>query len=122
MISRIHDECNAAALLTEIRRLSNELEENVSLYDSLYQAKRKYFSYRQGEDETNAQHLINFRNLVAIAEYYGGDIFFDESLIEYEKNQDSKTSRNTRSNTEYKIIIQEKMKGIGLLKSSNNKR
>ena len=72
----------------------------MSLYDTLDQAKRNYFSYRQGEDETNDQHLINFRNLVAIVEYYGGDIFFDESLIEYEKNEDNKIGRNTRNNTE----------------------
>ena len=67
----IGNECNASELLKEIRQLTNVLEENVSLYDSLDQAKRKFYSYHQNEEESNAQHMVNFRNAAAIVEYYG---------------------------------------------------
>ena len=49
------------------------MEENTSIYDALDQAKKNYYTYKQGEDESNAQHLINFKNLVGIVEHYGGN-------------------------------------------------
>ena len=64
------------SLLTEIKALSNQLEENISSYDALHETKTKFFQYQQGEDETLADHMRNFKALCSTIDYHGGDAFF----------------------------------------------
>ena len=73
--SSFDDSCNVVSLLKEIKTLSNQLEENISSYDALHQAKAKFFQYQQGEDETLADHMHNFKALCSTMDYHGGDSF-----------------------------------------------
>ena len=86
---KVKESCDVATLLKEIRRISNRMEENTSIYDALDQAKQNYYKYEQPDDESNARHLINFKNIVGIVEHYGGELFYDEKMIEHEMNLDS---------------------------------
>ena len=40
------------------------------MYDSLDEAKRLYYAYKQGEEESNASHLKNFKNMIAVIEHF----------------------------------------------------
>ena len=50
--SNIQLKCDVTELLKSIRGISNQIEINTSVYDVLDEAKRLYYVYRQGNDET----------------------------------------------------------------------
>ena len=43
-----------------------------------------------------------FKNLISVIKYFRGNIFEDESLVEYEKKIDIKNNISARSEEEYK--------------------
>ena len=98
-------------LLIAIQGISNQLETNVSIYDALDGAKRAYYLYKQDENESNAMHLKNFKNLISIIEYFGGNIFEDQSLVDHEKKMDIKNNIRAKSEEEYKKVVKDKMMG-----------
>ena len=81
---------DVAALLKEFKTLSNKLEENTSTYDALHEAKVKFYLYQQSEDESLADHMRNFKDLISSIEYHEGDIFFDKDMMESEVKEDTK--------------------------------
>ena len=110
------------ALLKQIKDLSNLVDENTSAYDSLHEAKVKLYTYKQRDDETLADHLQNFKDLVNTVEYYGGTPFYDETMLQYETNLDIKRNVVPVSVKEYKRRIEQKSKAMCFLKGSNSKR
>ena len=97
----VESDCDVAMLLREIRRIGNQMDDNVSAYDALDEAKRRYYEYQQQDEDSNANHLINFKNLVAVVEHYGGDLFYDKAMVDYEKKSDVKLGLPESSEEEY---------------------
>ena len=113
---------DVTTLLKDIRGISHQLETNTSVYDSLDEAKRLYYAYKQGEDETNDKHLKNFKNLVEVIEHFGGDIFQDQALIKHEMAKDKEQGLSPKTNSEYDLIVRNKMMAIGFLKRANTRK
>ena len=74
---------DVTTLLKDIRGISHQLETNTSVYNALDEAKRRYYTYCQGDDETNAKHLSNFKSIVQVIEHFGGNIFQDDALLQH---------------------------------------
>jgi hypothetical protein len=125
----IENDGNVTELLKEIRGVSHQLEANTSVYDSLHEAKRKFYTYRQGDNESNAKHLQNYKSIVEVIEHFGGNIFRYLALVKFEKEKDRKLgtlSAEDENTTEtilhYERVVREKMMAVAFLKSANNKR
>ena len=117
----IQENSDVFKLLFAIQGIINQFETNVSIYDALDGAKRTYYLYKQDENESNAMHLKLFKNLVSIIEYFGGNIFENQSLVDNEKEMDIKDNISARSEEQYKKIVKKKMMEVGLLKRANRK-
>ena len=113
---------NVTKLLKDIRGISHQLETNTSVYDSLDEAKRLYYAYKQGEDETNDKHLKNYKNLIEVIEHFGGNIFKDDALVKHETEKDKENGKNTKTTEEYELIVRNKMMAVGFLKRANTRR
>ena len=109
-------------LLKEIRTISLQIETNTSIYDTLDEANSMYHAYKQENGESNARHFRNFKSIVSVIEHLGGTILSDGSLIKVEKERDDKNGLSVKTNTEYKLIVKEKMLGVAFLKRSDQKR
>ena len=70
----IKESGNKANLLTEIRRVSNEVEVSSNVYDALDEIKRRYCNCYQGDDDSNMNHIQALNDLVASIEHHGGNI------------------------------------------------
>ena len=116
------DNSDVVSLLTEIKTLSNQLEENVSSYDALHEAKTKLFQYQQSEDESLADHMRNFKALCSTVDYHGGDVFFDKEMVEKEIREDIKKNIKTIARDEYRVRVTERAKAVAFIKSANKKR
>ena len=82
--SDIQLKCDGTKLLKSIRGISNQIDTNTSVYNALNKAKRLYYIYRQSDDETNANHIKQYKDLIAIVEYSSGDLFTDNTLLDHE--------------------------------------
>ena len=74
---------------------------NDSVYYAQHEAIKTFYAYYQNEDDSIATHLKkNFKTMVAVVDHYGGDIFYDTSLINHEKTKrrDYQTSRIKNTN------------------------
>ena len=60
---KMDDNCDVATLLNEIKILSNKMEDNISTYNRLHEAKVKLFCYQQSDDEMLADYMRNFKDL-----------------------------------------------------------
>ena len=65
----IHMDRNISALLKAIRAISCQVETNISIYDAVDDSKRRYYSIYQGEEETNATYLNDYRVVIYTLEY-----------------------------------------------------
>ena len=109
-------------LLKEIKLLSNKIEENASSYDALHEAKTKLYRYQQGDNDSLADHMRNFKDLCNSVEYHGGDTFFDETMKENEIRADVKDDIPTDSSIDgYRNRVIGKAKAVAFLKSANRK-
>ena len=63
-----------------------------------------YYVYKQGDDNTNAKHLKNFNNFVAVVEYFSCNPFDDDVLVTHKKKIEVKLGHYPKIETEYKII------------------
>ena len=63
---------DAVTLLKEIKLLSNKIEENTSMFNTIHEAKSKLYKYQQGDNETLADHMRNFKDLCNSIGYHGG--------------------------------------------------
>ena len=115
------EDCDVAWLLREIRQVSNEMGTNVSVYYAQHEAIKRFYAYYQGEEDSIATHLKNFKTLIAVVEHYGGDIFYDESLIKHEKDNDKSNDVIYRSDKEYKQLVRDRKMAMAFLLSANKK-
>ena len=70
--TRFEEEGDVTALLNEIRRVSLQIETNMSIYDAMNKAKALFFSYKQEQSESNAKHLRHLKSIVEAIEHLGG--------------------------------------------------
>ena len=67
------------------------MKSSILPYHAIEIAKKKFNMYWQNEEESNATHLKNFKNIVKVIEYFSEEAFKCEPwLIKYEKEQDQK--------------------------------
>ena len=81
---KMEQEGDIAGLLRTIRDLSNQIEENVSPYETMDELHKQFFWYRQNYGEDNSTHLTEFKELVDVLEHNGSSIFKDQGLIKHE--------------------------------------
>ena len=112
---------DVASLLTEIKSLSNQLEENVSSWDALHEAKLKLYQYQQSDEESLADHMRNFKSLCSTVEYHGGDTFFDREMVDVEIREDLKQNLKAKVRDEYRVRVTERAKAVAFIKSANKK-
>ena len=115
------EEYDVAWLLREIRQVSNEMGTNVSVYYAQHEAVKRFYVYYQGEDDSIATHLKNFKSMIAVIKYYGGDIFYDESLIKHERDNDKRNGISYQSNKEFTQIVRDRKMAMAFLLSANKK-
>ena len=117
-----HADSDVVSLLKQIKYLSNKIDENSSIYDALHEAKARLYTYRQQDDETVAEHLDNFKDLINSIEYYGGNPFYDKMMVQYEQRWDREKGIDPVSDTEYKQRVEDKSAAMAFLKSANVKK
>ena len=101
---------DVAGLLRSIRDLSNKVEENVSVYETLDDLKRQFYLYHQQPFEDNATHLEKFQDLVDVLEHFGSTCFLDDILVEHEKkngkrSEDRETGHCEKTSREKYLAI-----------------
>ena len=117
----VRDNGDVASLLKYIRAISSQVETNVSIYDAVDESKRRYYRMYQGEEDTNATFLNDYRSVIDTMEHYESSIFEDPGLIAYEIECANK-KKTTLSEDEAKIIVKKQMQGLDLIKNSDRKR
>ena len=80
-------------LLKEIRSVSHQLEASVSLYDSVDEAKRAYYLYKQEPEDLNSTHLKNYRTNVDVVKHFRNDLFIDKALITLKRRRTRRLGR-----------------------------
>ena len=80
----IHKNDNCLALLQSIRAISMKFESHDYLYKAMYVATKKFYNYRQGQYETEAEYMANFKDLIEAIIYYGGSLGEDPILVRAE--------------------------------------
>ena len=113
--------CDVAVLLNEIKTFSSKLEENTSMHNALHEAKVKFCRYQQKDNESLADYMQKFKDLMSSVKYHGGDIFFDKDTMKKEIKDDTKKNITKATTKEYRIRIIEKAKAVAFLKSANRK-
>ena len=108
-------------LLKEIKILSNKVEEHTSIYEALYDTKARLFSYKQKVDKSLADHVRNFKDIVGTIEHYGGNVFYNKEMVQYEMDRDKELGQKTLTVVQYKERVIEKSKAMRLLKSACKK-
>ena len=107
-----------------IRALSHQIDNNISIYESLDDLLRQFYLYRQQPNEDNALHLKRFKEFIDVLEHFGCTVFDDNSLVKYEMSkaiqaQDTSTSRDHGS--KFRDKAKPKYLAICLLRRSNMK-
>jgi len=67
-------DCNCVWLLTAIKGITYRIEGQHFAYLPLDDTRTNYYTFRQGQDESLANYLENFRSRVKVLEHYGGSI------------------------------------------------
>jgi hypothetical protein len=75
-------------LLKEIKQISHTFDGQSSIYDSIDEAMRKYYLYRQGPHDSNDLHLKIYKSLVDTISHFGGSVLQEEVLYKYKKEID----------------------------------
>ena len=57
----IQDARDVVKLLKLIRTVTHEFDSRMYIWDAMSQAKRRFYSYRQGEHESNVAHIKNVK-------------------------------------------------------------
>jgi len=94
---------------------------NVSLYNYIDDAKKRFYEYKQIQEDDNETHLRAFKINSNVVEHYKGNMYGDKALIQYKKEQDKKNV-TTHTNSEIKAIVKDKMIGTALIKRSDMSR
>jgi hypothetical protein len=121
----IENKGDVTRLLLEIRGVSHQLEANMSVYNSLDEAKKKFYAYKQGDDNSNAKHLQNFKSIVDVIEHFGGDIFQDKALKEHERSKYGEPIDEQDIEEHERFLektVRNKMMAVAFIKRANTKR
>ena len=70
------EDTDVSWILQTLQLVSNEMGTDESVYYAQHEALKRFYTYYQ-----------NFKELVAVVEHYGGNIFCDISLIKYKKKK-----------------------------------
>ena len=120
-LAKIEIDGDVVELLKKIRGVCRQMTTNESLYDSIDEAKRRYYTYRQQPEDDNETHLRTFKSNSDVIEHYKGSLYEDKALIDYEKEQDAKNGKN-HNESELKFFVKDRMMGTALLKRSGMSR
>ncbi len=71
-------------LLKQIKRISYEFEDQGYMVKNLDEAKQRFYTMQQGRNESNADYLRRFQNIVDIIQNWGGSLGDDRILVYYE--------------------------------------
>ena len=93
----------------------------MSVYYAQHEAIKRFYAYYQGEDDSIATHLKNFKTMIAVVEHYGGDIFYGQSLIKHERDNDKKNCISSKSKKELKQLVRDRKMAMAFLLSANKK-
>lgn len=70
-----------AELLKTVRDVMSQVEPTTYVWDSIDEAKSRYYKYKQCERDSNAIHMRNVKHLVETVEHLGGDLFNDVAAL-----------------------------------------
>lgn len=123
----IKQDADVTNLLRHIRSLSNELEVSTNLYDALDEAKKRYYTYYQGEEESNQKNVKTLKDIVATIEHYGGTVGEEKGLVDHEAKNNREENRMNQnipliSRNQCKKIAKDKAIGLTLIKRGNKSR
>ena len=104
-------------MLKTIKAASHEMESHTCLWDALSEAKRRFYSYKQADHESNTMHVKNLKNLLSVVEYYDGEIFEDEVLMKEVKEESTKAGESI-TDEQCKLRTKNKCLALELAKSS----
>ena len=91
-------------LLKLIQKISKEVNPNASTYDSIDEAKSRYYLYRQLPEDSNEAHTKNFKSLVEHVEHSGGYLYRDKMLVEHEKDLDKAAGVDVSKNERRRLL------------------
>lgn len=74
------------------------------------------YSYWPKEDKSLANHIRNFKKLVAIVDYYGGEPFYNKRMAENELASNIEKGVIIKTTAEYKKLVIYHAKAVGLLR------
>ena len=80
----IHRSDDCLSLLQSIRAISMKFESHDYMYKAMYVATKKFYNYKQGQYETEAEYMANFKDLSDAIIYYGGSLGEDPVLVRQE--------------------------------------
>ena len=110
---------DTAVLLKMLRGIGREINTNASVYDTIDEAKRRYYLYRQQPDEDNEYHTRTYKNNVEVVEHEGWELFNYPVLIKHEKKKDIDGGVSAKTDEEYQSIVKEKSMGTALIKRAD---
>ena len=111
-------------LLKEIKTITFKHEDHQYLYNSLFEAYRNFFTYRQGPNKNNTEFLEQFKNVVDVLEQHGGTIGIDDVLMMQDDDYAPLYPANITNDdiTECKDRCRQRMLGYCFLYKSDNYR
>ena len=114
-------EMNVAKLLKLIKVVGIKFEGNVCLDESLWEAKHRFLTYRQGDYDSNSAHIRNIKLLHEVIEHYGGGIFEDGSLFDKARERFDELGKFSKTDKECKKAAKERGLAIHALRTSKHK-
>ena len=112
---------DVSGMLKAIRAISSQVETNISIYDAVDEAKRRYYKTYQFEEDMNATYLNDYKSVIDIIEHYKSNIYEDPGLINYEVKAATDKGQ-TLSIDDARKIVKNKMQGLDLIKKADGRR
>ena len=79
---------------------------------------RKFYTYKQGEHEDLSTYLQQYKDVVQTIEQFGGNVFMNDVMIKYEKENDKETGAKILSEDKYSQRVRNKYLATCFLKRS----
>ena len=122
---RIKADCDVLALLDQMKSLTFKYEEQKYCYSSVYFANKRFYNFKQGQDESCTEYYNKFNNLVSVVESYGGTFGYEDVLMQND-DEYSGLSDNDKADNDNIAKAQERNKekflGYCLVAKSDQKR
>ena len=91
------------------------------LSESIWNAKHKFYTYRQADFESNSTHIRNVKNLYEIVEHLGVSLFGDDSLLKHEMELKKTTNKIAPTLEECKVAAKKRGLALHALKTSKHR-